>query len=53
MRSIIGNSTVVPHVIIRVRNIEAIVAILDGILRHLRLFAACAVVEEELLSKVG
>ena len=35
MRSIIGKSAVVPH-IKRVRIIEAVVPIVDGILRHLR-----------------
>ena len=51
MRSIIAN-IVILHVK-RVRIIEAIIVIIDGLLRHLQLFVACTVVEEELLSMVG
>jgi len=37
----------------RVRIIEAVDIVMDRILGHLRLFAACAVAEVELLSIVG
>ena len=39
--------------IIRVRSIEAVVTMIDGILRHFPLFIACSVEEEELASIVG
>ena len=44
MRPIIGNSIVVRYMsIIRVRGIEAVVAIVNGILRHLPLVIVCSV----------
>ena len=39
--------------IIRVRSIEAVVTMADDILRHVPLFIACSVGEEELVSMVG
>jgi len=51
-RPIIGNNIVILHVK-QVRIIKAIIVIMDEGLRHLRLFAACTFVEEELLSIVG
>ena len=45
MRSIIGKSAIVPHIIIRVCSIEAVAAIVDGILRHLPLVIVCSVKE--------
>ena len=52
MRPIIGKCTVVPHVTIkRVRCIEAVVAIVDSILRHL-LVLFCSVKGEELLGRL-
>jgi len=58
-----GNNIVILHIkrvrvtvvgiIIGVRIIEAVDIIMDGILRHLPLFAACTIVEEELLSIVA
>jgi len=43
-----GKSTVVPHVIKRVRIVEAAVALIDGILGHPRVSIVCFVEEEEL-----
>ena len=46
MWPIIGKSAVVPHIIIRVCSIEAVAAIVDGILRHLPLVIVRSVKEE-------
>ena len=53
MRPIVGDSTVFPHIassgsIIRVRSILAVGAIVEVILRHLRLFIASSVEGEEI-----
>ena len=53
MRPIIGNSTVVPHIIKGVRGIKAVVTIIDGVLRHIPFAIVCAVEEEGLPSIVG
>ena len=53
MGSIIGNSTVVPHIIKRVRIIEAVAIIMDSLLGHLLLVDVFTIREEELLSMVG
>ena len=50
MGPIIGDCIVVPH-IIGVRSIEAVGAMIKGILRHLRGVMYRSVVEEEFLSK--
>ena len=44
MRPIIGDSIAIPHI---VRIIEAVIIIVDCILRHLPVFATCVAVEEE------
>ena len=43
MRPIISHSIVVPHIIKGVRIIEAVAAIVDGILRHFLLVLFCSV----------
>ena len=57
MRAIVGDSTVVPHIadssIIRVCSILAVGAIVEVILRHLRLFIGSPVEGEEIFSIVG
>ena len=50
MRPIIGKSAVVPHFIKRVRSIEAVVAIVGGIVRHLLVLFG-SLEGEELLSR--
>jgi len=52
LRPIIGNITVVPHVIIGVRSIVAVGTTIDGESGHFRLFIACCVETEELLSVI-
>ena len=52
MRPIIDKSAVVPHFIKRVRSIEAVAAIVEGILRHLHLVIFRSVKEEEFLSRL-
>ena len=42
-----------PHAIKRIRSIEVVVTIVDGISRHHPLFVACSAEEEELLGMVG
>ena len=52
MRPFIDHAIVILY-IKRVGIIGEVGAIIDGILRHLPLFVACTVVEEELLSVIG
>jgi len=52
LRPIIGNITVVPHVIIGVRSIVAVGTMIDGESGHFRQFIACCVEREELLSVI-
>jgi len=62
LRPIVGDSTVVPHItssiirvrsIIRIRRILAVGAIVEVVLRHLRLFIAGSVEVEEIFRIVG
>ena len=56
MRPIVGNNIVILYVytyVKRVRIIGEVGAIIDVILRHLSLFATCAVIDRGLLSMVG
>jgi len=53
MGPIIGNSTVVPHSIKRVRIVEAVIVIFGGISRHFLLYIASNVQEKEVQSMVG
>ena len=50
MGLVIGNGTVIPHVIKRVRINREAEAIISGMLRHSLVFAARTVVEDELVS---
>ena len=52
MGPIVGNSTVVPHIVERVRVVKTVLVIVSGILRHLSLFMAPDVQEEEVQSMV-
>ena len=53
MRLITGDSIAVRHSIIRVRSIEAVVTMTDGILRHAPLIIACSVEPEEFPSTIS
>ena len=53
MRPIIGNGIVIPYIIKKICIIEAVAVIVDGILKHVLLFAAGTFVENELLIRAG